>query len=610
MDVDNRNFWEALEIFESLLPYADFVAFDLEFSGLGDKRPSQLDTPQDRYESARQDASVFRPLQFGLVLFRRCPQKQLNGDIEKSETEANTKDTYEWLATPFNFNVFPRAVYYPSTNRYPLIDRVTHIQSSAIHFLNTHQFDFTKCLTNGISWLRSDHEHNIFTYVKDNLTTKHSRVINPKDQSKEERIAVEKHLDTIKTWVSSLAKEKDDKTETQVSTEQLKSDDNKKQSQRHVKMFELPHSAKERKFIFDGIKTQIPNVVCRSLKTQEGVRLRAEYFECIEQANTAKEEVIRISAEDFTHREVQFRYIIDALRKHNTKLVAHNCLLDLTKTFESFIEDLPKTLEEFKQKVSKSLGPLVDSRWVYDYVRGRKKELRKENVEHEIEEMEKVTRKYCKDFKFGLYIPTDRKGRGFVLAQDKDGKVKEKMEDWEEKDVFGFGRYAWKGCTHEAGYDAWITGRLYTALGFLEGGIDKLNTEDGKIYLSSCGGYKFINVHGIEKNEWYRRNGVIVEGKGEGRGNRWQKTIMESLLIDTDIKVDKVNRVKIGENRFIALLKSEKEMEVNNDEADEQVWTKVQENGKKYGVKVERYWQVLSRNDELWQQQIKRRRLV
>lgn len=609
MDVDNHNFSDALAIFESLLPHADFVAFDLEFSGLGDKRPTQLDTPQERYETARQDASIFRPLQFGLVLFHRRPREQVNGDTETSHKETNAKDTHEWLATPFNFNLFPRAVYYPSNSRYPIFDRIIHFQSSAVHFLNIHQFNFTKCFAAGVSWLRSDHEDNVLKHIETDLTAKHSRICNTKDQSAEEKVATAKHINAIKTWVDCLRKEKDNKVDTQVSTEQSKPDSNHKQNQSHVKMFELPHSSKERKFVFDGVKVQFPNVVCRSLKTQEGVRLRAEYFQSVEHAKASKKEVIRMSAEDHVYREVQFRYVIDALRKHNTKLVAHNCLLDLTKTFESFVDDLPETLEDFKQKVSKSFGPMADSRWIYDYVRGRKKEMQKENVEHGIEAMEKLTRKHCKGFKFGLHIPTDRKGRGFVVSQDDDGNVKEKIEDWEEKDVFGFGRYACKGFVHEAGYDAWITGRLYTALGFLEGGIDKLKTEDGKIYLGSCGGYKFIDIDGIEKNEWYGRNGVIIEGKKKGRGNEWQKAILELLLIDTKVKVDDVDRATISGDRFVGLLKSEKEMN-NGNEVDEQVWTKVQENGKKYGIKVERYWQVLKEEKELWQQQIKRRRLA
>ena len=70
MNVDCKNFSDAAAKFEKALSSCDFVAVDLEFSGLyGDDAPGPADTIAQRYAKHAAAVRQFGVVQVGLCLF-------------------------------------------------------------------------------------------------------------------------------------------------------------------------------------------------------------------------------------------------------------------------------------------------------------------------------------------------------------------------------------------------------------------------------------------------------------------------------------------------------------------------------------------------------------
>lgn len=91
MNVTKSNFSAVLKEVEALLPSACFMSFDEEMTGisLSDPTWSITQTPSERYQSMKAVASTYRIIQFGLCLFHK------EGD--------------ELVARPYNFFAFPAA---------------------------------------------------------------------------------------------------------------------------------------------------------------------------------------------------------------------------------------------------------------------------------------------------------------------------------------------------------------------------------------------------------------------------------------------------------------------------------------------------------------------
>jgi poly(A)-specific ribonuclease len=92
MQVTKENFGSILPSVLEAIESSDFIAFDLEFTGLGmDKndRIHVMDTSQERYEKTARICSQFLPLQVGICTFKY-----------------NDKEDF-YVAKPWNFYAFP-----------------------------------------------------------------------------------------------------------------------------------------------------------------------------------------------------------------------------------------------------------------------------------------------------------------------------------------------------------------------------------------------------------------------------------------------------------------------------------------------------------------------
>lgn len=79
MEVNKDNFFEVLPQIQKSIAECDFMALDLEMTGLTSgrmERQKPWDSPQQRYLKIRDGAQVICPTQFGLCTFKYSAEKQ------------------------------------------------------------------------------------------------------------------------------------------------------------------------------------------------------------------------------------------------------------------------------------------------------------------------------------------------------------------------------------------------------------------------------------------------------------------------------------------------------------------------------------------------------
>ncbi|GFU04758.1 poly(A)-specific ribonuclease PARN [Nephila pilipes] len=154
MEVTKSNFSELLPKIKQSIDESDFIGVDTELTGLYSSRSEEhaFDTMEDRYMKIREQCSKFLIIQFGLSTFKYHPE-------EKKYTHVD-----------FNFYVFPR----PHSRQAP--DPRFICQTSSVHFLASHGFDFNKVIYEGIPYLTFAQESKIRDHVTRRYKTERSSI--------------------------------------------------------------------------------------------------------------------------------------------------------------------------------------------------------------------------------------------------------------------------------------------------------------------------------------------------------------------------------------------------------------------------------------------------
>lgn len=160
MNVTRKNFAELLPDILSKIESADFVALDLEFTGLpNDKDFNQLDTRDERYIKTAHQMEKFYVLQYGLSIFKNCQGGKY---------------------TAYTYNIF-LSPHMPSDERSRDYSRKFEFLASTMNFLAEHKFDFNTAFTDGVQYLTQEEENN--------LKEKHQNAINRvKEQHKRKEV--------------------------------------------------------------------------------------------------------------------------------------------------------------------------------------------------------------------------------------------------------------------------------------------------------------------------------------------------------------------------------------------------------------------------------------
>ena len=94
MEITQQNFTQNLDLVFDSIDKADFISFDLEFSGFRDKeddKPHYYNTEEEIYQKNRTVINKFRAFQVGICTFRWDPE------------------THRYKYRPFSFLVWPKS---------------------------------------------------------------------------------------------------------------------------------------------------------------------------------------------------------------------------------------------------------------------------------------------------------------------------------------------------------------------------------------------------------------------------------------------------------------------------------------------------------------------
>jgi poly(A)-specific ribonuclease len=160
MEVTKENFESLFPVIDESITNCDFVAVDLELTGLQNTNTDAidvLDDSQDRYSKLVDAARSFLPIQFGLACFQWNDQEDryvsvsclpLQWQASHSLTRSLSRigcmfDLHSYDIRTFNFYLFPAQFKREADKRFTC-------QSSSITFLSGHNFDFNKLFRSGI----------------------------------------------------------------------------------------------------------------------------------------------------------------------------------------------------------------------------------------------------------------------------------------------------------------------------------------------------------------------------------------------------------------------------------------------------------------------------
>ncbi|KAL9543810.1 hypothetical protein MBANPS3_007938 [Mucor bainieri] len=389
MEVLRNEFENTLPLIEEAMNEADFIAIDTEFTGMNETTKTLdffftnvdtqgLSTPDvqfqhadeisTRYAKLKSCVQEFTIIQYGVCAFKRDPS---NGN---------------YVAKPFNFYIFGADTHDVQSRR------VFSATPSSLAFLRQNKFDFNKLIEEGIPFYNYTEEGSMFQSNQGTSVVNRRAMIKESDLNKSGRSFLEYNRNSINKWL-------------QGNTEQP--------------LIVQVNSNFYKKLIYQEIQDSKYNGFLQATP-RDSKHL---------QISRLKEEDKRKKAANSP--KLNFRAVIELIRKAKCPVVAHNAAYDIFHTVDQFWQYLPKTIDEFKN-VTNSMWPnIVDTKYLAEY---------------------HPSLKNCFNTSVlgslfnTVYEELKEAGQDIVMAE-------------------GFDRYTGTGndVEHEAGYDAYMTGVIYLA---------------------------------------------------------------------------------------------------------------------------------------------------
>eukprot|EP00754_Rhynchopus_humris_P052071 Rhum_TRINITY_DN9906_c0_g1::Rhum_TRINITY_DN9906_c0_g1_i1::g.35878::m.35878/K01148/PARN, PNLDC1; poly(A)-specific ribonuclease len=367
MNVDTDNFAEGLEALRASLNDCQYVAMDLEMTGIslsGDARTavSITDTPQQRYVKYKVAVEKFAPMQVGLACFK--------------ETQEGTL-----AAAPFNVYVFPRSIEDGSLGA-PHIPQVS-LCSSAMSFHRGNGFDFQRWVDKGVPYVTSAvesrlrREYELYVSRLEADATRRHRLAacleafespvpppataenvnqyfaNPavaeaermaKEEKEAEKPSKRKQGDGSSTYCITLTKETDIEnvvaTLNQVAAFAAG-------SEKQLKLARM--NSFLARAVIERVKLMWPRLTLSSTRfgDQSWMVDRTLLRLTAEEADAHDEELKAVRRAKL-EGQLGFRNMWNAVVQAGKRIVVHNGLLDLLFLFHFFEAALPSSLAEFK----------------------------------------------------------------------------------------------------------------------------------------------------------------------------------------------------------------------------------------------------------------------
>ncbi|KAJ2704445.1 hypothetical protein H4R19_005235 [Coemansia spiralis] len=311
MDVTRDNFAAALAQFKAAVGSCDFVAMDMEMTGLYESREHQpnarQDTQDERYAKLRRSVEAYTVVQVGICLF----------------TWVAEGDAGFYEARPFAFNVFPGA------NAGSVLSDVHFgCKSSALEFLARNSFDFNKWVYQGVRYLRADDAERIRRERTSMLSSRGQPPVTGN----------ERHSQFVREFEQAL--------EAFVASPQT--------NMRH----ETANSF-QRKLIYDIVAEH----------DSLGAQGRAGCIEVYKSTRRALDNhrAQKLKALNRNIDEARgFCAVMDLLSAARKPVVGHNMPLDVLHAYDKFVRPLPATRAELERGMQAFLPVLVDTKHIIE----------------------------------------------------------------------------------------------------------------------------------------------------------------------------------------------------------------------------------------------------
>ncbi|PSN44566.1 Poly(A)-specific ribonuclease PARN [Blattella germanica] len=323
MEVTRKNFREVLEELEHVIPPADFLAIDGEFTGIHSRQEvNPFDTPSQYYSKIRSGNMEFLLVQFGLCVF--------NYD----------KDNDKYTHRAYNFYIFPKTLN--CSISYPRF----MCQSSSIEFLSSQGFDFNKLFREGIPYLTQSEEQKL----RENLEEKHkSRSTTNKSPptNDEETPLIPIPEEHVKIWPSSRIEKFLESSE----PEELELD---------------RCNAFIRKLIFQEVQQRFDSnkVFIESRVVENRNRVLVVSRNGTQELREQKEKEKRDKELQELEDAVGFTTVVKKISESGKLVIGHNMLLDICHMVHQFCHPLPENYSEFKQLVNCLFPKLLDTKFM------------------------------------------------------------------------------------------------------------------------------------------------------------------------------------------------------------------------------------------------------
>ncbi|KAJ1894815.1 hypothetical protein LPJ66_004962 [Kickxella alabastrina] len=318
MDVTRDNFAKALEEFKQAIGGCDFVAIDMEMTGLYETKklqPSRLDTANERYSKLKRSVESYGVIQVGICLFTWVDTQ-----------DENSGGFYE--ARPFNFNVFPCT----SVSGIP-VEAHFGCKNTAFEFLARNSFDFNKWVYSGIPYMRSEEARQLKAERTSMLTNRQPRA----EVDERHHVFVRDLERVLKVFVASREK-----------------------TMRH----ETANSY-QRKLVYELVASH----------DTLGARSRPGFIEVFKgtKKTMAQHTAHKLRQLAASIEEARgFCAIIDLLSAARKPVVGHNMPLDILHAYSKFYRQLPESRVEFESAVLRFLPVLIDTKYIIESTPGIK----------------------------------------------------------------------------------------------------------------------------------------------------------------------------------------------------------------------------------------------
>ncbi|KAJ0986878.1 hypothetical protein J5N97_005234 [Dioscorea zingiberensis] len=351
--VTRANFESALEGLRARVQGADFVAIDLEMTGVTSapwRECFEFDRADVRYLKVKDSAEKFAVVQIGVCPFRWDPSRG------------------SFLAYPHNFFIFPR-------KELPF-DGPSHeflCQTTSMNFLAKYQFDFNTCIHEGISYLSRVQEAEALNKLSSAYENELTNSINTSGENLEipivstadllftERIKNKFHEWRNRITESSCAecyvKEKTEHVMTQFQTIFFKMRpavtlNGFNSHQMKLIQLVLRKHFKDLVFIHaQGEEVMLERKVVYTDSEEDKALLMREVLEDLHRSKEAR-----------VRSAVGFRHVIDFLVSEQKLIVGHNCLLDIAHVYSKFFGPLPSSMMEFALSIHENFPNIVDTK--------------------------------------------------------------------------------------------------------------------------------------------------------------------------------------------------------------------------------------------------------